>query len=78
MGRPMKDLDSGHESVQSEGKTETVPSSHQPGRVNSTHIFLLEQMNINTIQLNVLLCSYFSYSDSAKEGPDPNYCNEVC
>uniref|UniRef100_A0A8C3Q4Y9 guanylate cyclase n=1 Tax=Geospiza parvula TaxID=87175 RepID=A0A8C3Q4Y9_GEOPR len=34
MGRPMKDLDSGHESVQSfpEGKTETIPSSHQPGR----------------------------------------------
>ncbi|XP_005424715.1 guanylate cyclase soluble subunit beta-2-like [Geospiza fortis] len=32
MGRPMKDLDSGHESVQSfpEGKTETIPSSHQP------------------------------------------------
>uniref|UniRef100_A0A8C3NYE3 guanylate cyclase n=1 Tax=Cyanoderma ruficeps TaxID=181631 RepID=A0A8C3NYE3_9PASS len=32
MGRPMKDLDSGNESVQSfpEGKTETIPSSHQP------------------------------------------------
>ncbi|XP_057887399.1 LOW QUALITY PROTEIN: guanylate cyclase soluble subunit beta-2-like [Melospiza georgiana] len=32
MGRPMKDLDSGHESVQSipEGKIETIPSSHQP------------------------------------------------
>ncbi|XP_064522593.1 guanylate cyclase soluble subunit beta-2-like isoform X1 [Pseudopipra pipra] len=32
MGRPMKDLDSGHESVQSfqEGRTETIPSSHQP------------------------------------------------
>lgn len=80
MGRPMKDLDSGHESVQSvpEGKTETIPSSHQPGRVNLTHIFLLELMNINTIQLNVLLCSSFSYSDSAKEGPDPSCCNEVC
>uniref|UniRef100_A0A803VBG7 guanylate cyclase n=1 Tax=Ficedula albicollis TaxID=59894 RepID=A0A803VBG7_FICAL len=80
MGRPMKDLDSGHESVQSipEGKTETMPSSHQPGRVNSTHIFLLELRNVNTIQLNVLLCSSFSYSDSAKEGPDPSCCNEVC
>uniref|UniRef100_A0A8C3UKM6 guanylate cyclase n=1 Tax=Catharus ustulatus TaxID=91951 RepID=A0A8C3UKM6_CATUS len=32
MGRPMKDLDSGHEPVQSvpEVKTETIPSSHQP------------------------------------------------
>ncbi|XP_075013793.1 guanylate cyclase soluble subunit beta-2-like [Calonectris borealis] len=32
MGRPMKDLDSGHESVQSfqEGRTETIPSCHQP------------------------------------------------
>ncbi|KAM6199122.1 LOW QUALITY PROTEIN: guanylate cyclase soluble subunit beta-2-like [Sarcoramphus papa] len=32
MGRPMKDLDSGHESVQSfqEGGTETIPSCHQP------------------------------------------------
>ncbi|XP_071668561.1 guanylate cyclase soluble subunit beta-2-like isoform X3 [Patagioenas fasciata] len=32
MGRPMKDLDSGHESVQSfqEGRPETVPSCHQP------------------------------------------------
>ncbi|KAM9614115.1 guanylate cyclase soluble subunit beta-2-like [Morphnus guianensis] len=32
MGRPMKDLDSGHESGQSfqEGRTETIPSCHQP------------------------------------------------
>ncbi|XP_059678877.1 guanylate cyclase soluble subunit beta-2, partial [Gavia stellata] len=32
MGRPMKDLGSGHESVQSfqEGRTETIPSCHQP------------------------------------------------
>ncbi|XP_014735070.1 PREDICTED: guanylate cyclase soluble subunit beta-2-like isoform X2 [Sturnus vulgaris] len=32
MGRPMKDFDSGHESVQPfpEGKTETILSSHQP------------------------------------------------
>uniref|UniRef100_A0A8C5U363 guanylate cyclase n=1 Tax=Malurus cyaneus samueli TaxID=2593467 RepID=A0A8C5U363_9PASS len=75
MGRPMKDLDSGHESVQSipEGKTETIPSSHQPGRVNWTHIFLLEQMNVNTIQLNILFRSPFSYSDSAREAPDPDY-----
>ncbi|XP_030312157.1 guanylate cyclase soluble subunit beta-2 [Calypte anna] len=31
MGRPMKDLDSGHESAQSfqEGRTETIPSCHQ-------------------------------------------------
>uniref|UniRef100_A0A8C4U562 guanylate cyclase n=1 Tax=Falco tinnunculus TaxID=100819 RepID=A0A8C4U562_FALTI len=34
MGRPVKDLDSGHESVQSfqEGRAETIPSCHQPGR----------------------------------------------
>ncbi|XP_040469819.1 guanylate cyclase soluble subunit beta-2-like [Falco naumanni] len=32
MGRPVKDLDSGHESVQSfqEGRAETIPSCHQP------------------------------------------------
>uniref|UniRef100_A0A8D2PIL0 guanylate cyclase n=1 Tax=Zosterops lateralis melanops TaxID=1220523 RepID=A0A8D2PIL0_ZOSLA len=71
MGRPMKDFDSGNESIQSfpEGKTETIPSSHQPGRVNLTHIFLLEQMSINAIQLNVLLCSSFSYSDSGRVKP---------
>lgn len=53
MGRPMKDLDSGHESVQSfqEGRTETVPSCHQPGRVNSTYLSLLEQ---TLIQLNYM------------------------
>lgn len=79
MGRPMKDLDSGHESVQSfqEGRTETVPSCHQPGRVNTTYLSLLEQTNINTTQLHRIFCFSFSYSDSAREGPDPSHCNEV-
>uniref|UniRef100_A0A8B9N1D6 guanylate cyclase n=1 Tax=Accipiter nisus TaxID=211598 RepID=A0A8B9N1D6_9AVES len=77
MGRPMKDLDSGHESGQSfqEGRTETIPSCHQPGRINSTYLSLLEQMKINTTQLNMLFFSSFSYS--AREGPDPSHCNEV-
>lgn len=79
MGRPMKDLDSGRESVQSfqEGRAETTRSCHQSGRVDSTYLSLLEQMNVNTTQLNILFCSPFSYSDSAREGPDPSHRNEV-
>lgn len=62
MGRPGKDTDSGHESVQSfqEGRTETTPSSHQTGRANSMSLSLLKETNVNTTHLNIPFCSFFS------------------
>ena len=56
MGRPIKDLDSGRESAQSfqEDRAETMPSSHQSGRVNLTYLSLLKQMNVNSFTLNIL------------------------
>lgn len=79
MGRPMKDSDSGHEPVQpfQEGRTEMIPSCHQPGRIKSVQLSLCEQMNVNTNQLNTLFCSSCSSSESAREGPDPSHCHEV-
>lgn len=73
MGKPMKDLDSGHEPVQSvpEGKTETIPSSHQPGRVNLTHIFLLEHMNINTIPVKCPFVFFFQLLRLSKRRTRP-------
>lgn len=61
MGRPVKDLDSGPESVQSfqEGRAEAIPSCHQTGRVNLSVKPLLEQMKTHTTQLSNLFLFFF-------------------